>query len=115
MSPAKSGVRKKKKMFDSQRGSHSARSWAKAMGRIQGLIPKIISITAQLALGTMPHTTSVLVDFSSVDERHDAQGTLVVISINYIEDYRRRFPWTRIPQVKSGRNDSQTWGCQGEK
>lgn len=93
------GEEKKKNNIDSPRGSHSARSRATAMGRIRGLITKDHQylICAHVALGhnsTIPHTTSVLVDFSSVDERHDVQETLVVISINYIEDiedYRRRF------------------------
>lgn len=91
MSPQRAGVKRKKKYIDSRRGSHSARSRATAMGRIRGLITKDhqYRMRAHVALGhnsTIPHTTSVLIDFSSVDERHDVQETLVVISINYIED-----------------------------
>lgn len=91
-----------KKNIDSPRGSHSARSRATAMGRIRGLITKDHQYLNSCTCGfgphsTIPHTTSVLVDFSSVDERHDVQKTLVVISINYIKDYRRRF----APRPKS--------------
>ena len=53
------------KNVDSQRGSHSARNWATAMGRIQGLIPKIVSITrnwlwAQCHIPRVSSLTSVV-------------------------------------------------------
>lgn len=69
------------------------------MGRIRGLLTQrsSVSLTRKLALDTIQHTTTVLVDFSGLDEGHgDAQGTLVVISIDYIEDYKQKIPRAKM-------------------